>query len=108
MLHSHTSAEVYLVGIPIIIGLIIVELIVSSSNQLRLYDPKDSLASLGLLFGNAAISLLVKSMLLAFSFFLYEFRMLSLNQLLSPLALWALTIILIDLVFLLLPSVLSP
>lgn len=99
MISNISSLDVYLVGVPIIVGLITFELIVASWNKLSLYRREDSLASIGLLLGNLIVSALVKGLILAFSFYLYQFRLVSLNQILSPLVLLCTTIVAIDLVF---------
>ena len=48
--------EIYSYGVPIVLGLILAEVIYSSSKNLGYYSLKDSLAGYGLLAGNIIIN----------------------------------------------------
>ena len=50
--------EIYSYGVPIVLGLILAEVIYSSSKNLGYYSLKDSLAGYGLLVGNILINFL--------------------------------------------------
>jgi sterol desaturase/sphingolipid hydroxylase (fatty acid hydroxylase superfamily) len=94
-----TELDVYAIGVPIILAMILVEVLVSVWNKSDLYEWQDTLGTLGLLAGNIFVSLLVKTTILGFYLWLYQFRLFDLSMLLPPWALWLLTFVLIDLTF---------
>jgi alkylglycerol monooxygenase len=91
--------DIYLYGVPIVLTLIAAEVIYSSINNLGYYKLKDSLAGFGLLFGNVAVSLLTKSSIFFFSLFLYQYKLVTINELLPTWLVWSLTFVLIDFVY---------
>ena len=91
--------EIYSYGVPIVLGLILAEVIYSSSKNLGYYSLKDSLAGYGLLAGNIIINFLTKGSVLFFYIYLYQFKLVAINDLLSPVFVWALTFITIDFIF---------
>ena len=91
--------EIYSYGVPIVLGLILAEVIYSSSKNLGYYSLKDSLAGYGLLTGNIIINFLTKGSVLFFYIYLYQFKLVAINDLLSPVFVWALTFITIDFIF---------
>ena len=91
--------EIYSYGVPIVLGLILAEVIYSSSKNLGYYSLKDSLAGYGLLVGNILINFLTKGSVLFFYIYLYQFKLVAINDLLSPVFVWALTFITIDFIF---------
>ena len=91
--------EIYSYGVPIILGLILAEVIYSSSKNLGYYSLKDSLAGYGLLAGNIIINFLTKGSVLFFYIYLYQFKLVAINDLLSPVFAWVLTFITIDFIF---------
>ena len=93
------SSDIYAVGVPIILLLIALEVVITQFQGRSVYRREDSLASLGLLAGNMLVSLGTKAGILAFSFYLYQFRLVTLNQMLPIWLMWVLTFIAIDLVF---------
>ena len=94
-----SDLEIYSYGVPIVLGLILAEVIYSSSKNLGYYSLKDSLAGYGLLAGNVLINFLTKGSVLFFYIYLYQFKLVAINDLLSPVFLWALTFITIDFIF---------
>ena len=66
--------EIYSYGVPIVLGLILAEVIYSSSKNLGYYSLKDSLAGYGLLVGNILINFLTKGSVLFFYIYLYQFN----------------------------------
>ena len=91
--------EIYSYGVPIVLGLILAEVIYSSSKNLGYYSLKDSLAGYGLLVGNILINFLTKGSVLFFYIYLYQFKLVAINDLLSPVLVWVLTFITIDFIF---------
>ena len=94
-----SDLEIYSYGVPIVLSLILAEVIYSSSKNLGYYSLKDSLAGYGLLTGNVLINFLTKGSVLFFYIYLYQFKLVAINDLLSPIFLWVLTFITIDFIF---------
>ncbi|MDA9373239.1 sterol desaturase family protein, partial [Pelagibacterales bacterium] len=78
---------------------ILAEVIYSFSKNLGYYSLKDSLAGYGLLAGNIIINFLTKGSVLFFYIYLYQFKLVAINDLLSPVFAWVLTFITIDFIF---------
>ena len=91
--------DIYLYGVPIVITLITAEVIYSAINNLGYYKLKDSLAGFGLLFGNVSISLLTKSSIFFFSLFIYQFKLITINEIFPAWLVWPLTFIVIDFIY---------
>ena len=91
--------DIYLYGVPIVLTLIAAEVIYSSINNLGYYKLKDSLTGFGLLFGNVSVSLLTKSSIFFFSLFLYQYKIVTINELLPAWLVWSLTFVLIDFIY---------
>ena len=91
--------DIYLYGVPIVLTLIAAEVIYSSINNLGYYKLKDSLTGFGLLFGNVSVSLLTKSSIFFFSLFLYQYKIVTINELLPAWLVWSLTFVLIYFVY---------
>ena len=96
---SLTVNEVYAIGAPIIIAVILVEAFISNIKNKGLYNQGDTLCTIGLLTGNILMSFSVKGTILAFHFFLYNFRVIDLASLIPLWVMWVLTFIFIDLIF---------
>jgi sterol desaturase/sphingolipid hydroxylase (fatty acid hydroxylase superfamily) len=94
-----TQATVYAVGVPIILLLIALEAGVSAWKNTHFYDARDSAGTLGMLLGNIAMAAATKTAVLGMYFSLYPFRLVDINDLLPPWAVWVLTFIAIDFVF---------
>jgi sterol desaturase/sphingolipid hydroxylase (fatty acid hydroxylase superfamily) len=94
-----TEMNIYTYGIPIIILLIVSEVIYSSINNLKYYKTKDSAAAFGLLLGNYIVNLGTKGSILILYFYLYNFRFLTVNELMPIWMVWILTFITIDFVY---------
>tara|TARA_B100000886_G_scaffold20677_1_gene13224 strand:+ start:1185 stop:2009 length:825 start_codon:yes stop_codon:yes gene_type:complete len=94
-----TDFDVYYYGVPLILVLITGEFIYSYVYKKDFYKKEDSIASLGLLAGNVAISLLTKGSILLLYIHFYQFRLFTINDLLPIWAVWALTFIVIDFVY---------
>ena len=94
-----TFNEVYAIGAPIVLAIILFEVVVSSLNKKSLYKKGDTLCTIGLLAGNIIMVYAFKGLTLAIHFYLYQFRLFDLSEALPIWELWAITFILIDLVF---------
>ena len=94
-----TEFEVYTYGIPIVLLLITAEVIYSSLNRLNFYKLEDTFAGLGLLLGNFLIGLLTKSSIFLIYVYLYQFRLITVNDLLPMWAIWLATFVMIDFVY---------
>ena len=55
-----TITEVYAIGLPIILAMILIETLISGFNKKSLYKNQDTLCTSGLLFGNLLIGLCYK------------------------------------------------
>ena len=94
-----TVIDVYLIGVPIILSLILFEVFISNWFNKDLYKSEDTWCTSGLLLGNVIASFAIKGVILGFHFFLYQFRIIDLTAFLPIWVLWILTFVLIDLVF---------
>ncbi len=94
-----TITEVYVIGLPIILAMILIETLISGLNKKSLYKNKDTLCTSGLLFGNILMSFAIKGATLALHIFLYQFRIFDLINTVPLWAMWLMTFVLIDLVF---------
>lgn len=96
---SSIDTEIYSYGIPIILGLIFAEVVYSSVKGLGYYKLKDSLAGYGLLAGNILINFSTKGSILFFYIYLFQFKLFTVNELLSPILVWVLTFVTIDFIY---------
>ena len=96
---SLTFNEVYAVGAPIVLAMILVEVFVSNWDNKTLYKMSDTLCTTGLLIGNILMVYAFKGLTLGLHFYLYQFRIFDVNQVMPIWLLWVTTFILIDLVF---------
>ena len=94
-----TITEVYVIGLPIILAMILIETLISGLNKKSLYKNKDTLCTSGLLFGNILMGFAIKGATLALHIFLYQFRIFDLINAVPLWAMWLMTFVLIDLVF---------
>ena len=94
-----TIAEVYAIGLPIILAMILVETLISGLNKKSLYKNKDTLCTSGFLLGNILMGFAIKSITLGLHVFLYQFRIFDLMNEIPLWAMWLMTFILIDFVF---------
>jgi sterol desaturase/sphingolipid hydroxylase (fatty acid hydroxylase superfamily) len=94
-----TVNEVYAIGAPIVLAMIFAELLVSNWQNKKYYNQEDTLCTIGLLVGNIIVAFSIKGLILAFHFYLYQFKILELASILRLWAMWLLTFIMIDLVF---------
>lgn len=94
-----TDLNLYTYGIPIVISMIIAETIYSKIKNLSLYKLNDSMAGFGLLAGNIIVNIGTKGSIIFFYFYLYEFRIFTINEMFSSAAVWILTFLVIDFVF---------
>jgi sterol desaturase/sphingolipid hydroxylase (fatty acid hydroxylase superfamily) len=79
--------------------MIFVELLISNWQNKKYYNQEDTLCTIGLLTGNIIVAFSIKGLILAFHFYLYQFKVLELASILPLWAMWALTFIMIDFVF---------
>ena len=94
-----TYQQVYLIGLPIVIVFILIEVLFSSLNNKKLYRKNDTLCTIGLLTGNILMVFLVKGITLAIHIYLYQYRIFDLSSLIPIWMMWILAFVLIDLVF---------
>ena len=94
-----TEFDVYTYGVPIVLLLITAEVIYSSTKRLKFYKLEDTFAGLGLLLGNFLIGLLTKSSIFLIYVYLYQFRLITVNDLLPIWIVWLATFIMIDFVY---------
>ena len=99
-----TEFDVYTYGVPIVLLLITAEVIYSSAKRLKFYKLEDTFAGLGLLLGNFLIGLLTKSSIFLIYVYLYQFRLITVNDLLPIWIVWLATFIMIDFVYYLVVS----
>ena len=94
-----TVNEVYAIGAPIVLAMIFAELLISNWQNKKYYKKEDTLCTIGLLTGNIIVAFSIKGLILAFHFYLYQFKVLELVNILPLWAMWVLTFIMIDFVF---------
>ena len=94
---SLTVNEVYAIGLPIILSMILLEVFISNLRNKAWYKKGDTLCTTGLLTGNILMSFSVKGLILAFHFYLYQFRIIDLESIVPLWVMWLLTFVLIDL-----------
>ena len=94
-----TYQQVYLIGLPIVIVFILIEVLFSTLNNKNLYRRNDTLCTIGLLTGNILMVFLVKGITLAIHIYLYQYRIIDLSSLIPIWMMWILAFVLIDLVF---------
>ena len=65
----------------------------------NLYKKEDTLCTVGLLTGNILMVFILKGATLALHFYLYQFKLFNISEILPIWALWILTFVMIDFVF---------
>ena len=91
--------EVYAIAAPIVLSMILFEALFSSIYNKNLYKKNDTLCTVGLLTGNMLMVFALKGATLGFHYFLFQFKLFNLSELLPMWAIWVLTFVIIDLVF---------
>ena len=91
--------EVYAIGAPIVLAMILFEVLFSSVYNKNLYKKNDTLCTIGLLSGNILMVFAVKGATLALHFYLFQFKLFNLTELIPVWALWIVTFIAIDFIF---------
>ena len=94
-----TEFDVYLYGVPIVLFLITIEVAYSILYGLNFYKLKDTLAGLGLLIGNFVIGLLSKSSIFFLYLYLYQYKLIEVNNLIPTWLVWVITFIMIDFIY---------
>ncbi len=94
-----SETAIYTYGVPIIILLICSEIIYSYIYKLKYYRAKDSAAAFGLLIGNYFVNLLTKGSILLLYLYLYNYRLITVNEFVPTWLVWVLTFIMIDFVY---------
>ena len=91
-----TEQTVYMVGVPVILAMIAIELAVSLSRGRRFYEWSDTWGSTGLLVGNALVALAVKALSVGSFYLFYEYRLWTLSDMLPTWALWLIAFVTIE------------
>ena len=94
-----TINEVYAIGAPIVLAMILFEVLFSSLNNRNFYKKEDTLCTIGLLSGKYFDGLCVKGATLALHFYLFQFKLINLSEIMPIWTLWLITFVMIDLVF---------
>ena len=94
-----TINEVYAIGAPIVLAMILIEVFFSSIYNKNLYKKDDTLCTIGLLTGNILMVFGLKGITLALHFYLFQFKLFDLSASMSVWSFWILTFIAIDFVF---------
>ncbi len=94
-----TEFDIYAYGVPLVLILISAEVIYSNVKGLNFYKLKDTFAGLGLLAGNFIIGILTKSSIFLLYLYLYQFKLIAVNELLPLWASWIATFVVIDFVY---------
>ena len=94
-----TVTEVYAIGAPIVLAMIFAEVLISNWQNRKYYKREDTYCTVGLLAGNIVMAFAIKGLVLAFHFYLYQFRIFDFANTIPLWAMWILTFIMIDLVF---------
>lgn len=93
------SAVAYAIGVPLVLALILIEAVYCSIKGKQYYKRPDTLGTLGLLAGNISVNGAIKATVLAFSLYLYQFRLFDISDTLPLWAIWFLSFVAIDFVF---------
>ena len=101
------TTTVYAVGVPLILSLIFIEAMTSARKSLGFYELGDTGGTIGLLFGNILTSVAIQGTTLGFSFYLYHFRLFTLNEVLAPWQVWVITFVAVSYTHLTLPTIYS-
>ena len=80
-----TINEIYAIGAPIVLAMILFEVVFSSVNNKNLYKKDDTLCTIGLLAGNILMVFAIKGITLALHFYLFQFRSFVLSKRWRPL-----------------------
>jgi sterol desaturase/sphingolipid hydroxylase (fatty acid hydroxylase superfamily) len=94
-----TYNQVYAVGLPIVLLLILVEVLASSYNKKSYYNKNDTLCTVGLLIGNITMVYAFKGITLGIHFYVFQYRLIDVFQDIPLWVNWILTFVLIDFVF---------
>ena len=94
-----TVTEVYAIGAPIVLAMIFAEVSISNWQNRKYYKREDTYCTVGLLAGNIVMAFAIKGLVLAFHFYLYQFRVFNFANTIPLWVMWILTFIMIDLVF---------
>ena len=94
-----TVTEVYAIGAPIVLAMIFAEVLISNWQNRKYYKREDTYCTVGLLAGNIVMAFAIKGLVLAFHFYLYQFRVFDFANTIPLWVMWILTFIMIDLVF---------
>ena len=94
-----TINEIYAIGAPIVLAMILFEVVFSSVNNKNLYKKDDTLCTMGLLTGNILMVFAIKGITLALHFYLFQFKLFNLQDFMPVWMIWLATFVMIDLVF---------
>ena len=94
-----TVTYVYAIGAPIVLAMILAEVLFSSFYNKNLYKKNDTLCTIGLLSGNIFMVFALKGATLALHFYLFQFKIFNLTEILPIWVLWVISFLAIDLVF---------
>ena len=94
-----TVNEVYAIGAPIVLAMIFAEILISNWQNRKYYKREDTYCTVGLLTGNIVMAFAIKGLVLAFHFYLYQFRVFDFANTIPLWVMWTTTFIMIDLVF---------
>ena len=94
-----TYNQVYAVGVPIVLLLILVEVLASNCNKKSYYTKGDTLCTVGLLIGNITMVYVFKGITLALHFYVFQYKLFDIFQEIPLWINWILTFVLIDFVF---------
>ena len=94
-----TYNQVYAVGVPIVLLMILVEVIASNWNKKYYYTKGDTLCTVGLLIGNITMVYAFKGITLALHFYVFQYKLFDIFQEIPLWINWILTFVLIDFVF---------
>ena len=94
-----TVNEVYAIGAPIVLAMILIEVLFSSTYNKNLYKKDDSLCTIGLLTGNILMVFALKGATLALHFYLFQFKLFNLSGSMPTWMVWIATFVMIDFIF---------
>ena len=94
-----TSEKVLAVSVPVVFALIALEALVGSLQHVRYFKLSDCLGTLGMLAGNVIMIGLTQSLFFGSLMFAYQYRFVTLNDLLPAWALFLIALFLIDVLF---------
>ncbi len=94
-----TVTQIYAIGAPIVLTMILIEVLFSGLNNKSLYKKDDTLCTIGLLTGNILMVFALKGTTLALHFYLFQFKLFNFSESMPLWMIWIATFLMVDFIF---------